>query len=286
MVKINSVAEKLRERMAKKEFMIGACAWDVISAKMIEKAGYDFVAYLSGIWMSVRGYYDAKGVVSPNEVADYIYKVTQQIDIPLLVDMERGGETIPGALHWLHQNERAGCSWIYIDDHLDMEGAHAFAEGAYGMVPVERNIEMIKAFVKERETNIVIGARTQAWRMNADEQIRRSVLYKEAGADVIHLVGVKDQETLRRVRREIDGPLLAQVTPPGYVKESLVRAYLPSLTFDELKAEGIQFHLNPRLVNVAYKATWDALNDIKAAGHLGVLKDRLMPHEQSLSFLE
>jgi 2-methylisocitrate lyase-like PEP mutase family enzyme len=122
--------------------------------------------------------------------------------------------------------------------------------------------------------------------MNADEQIRRSVLYKEAGADVIHLVGVKDQETLRRVRREIDGPLLAQVTPPGYVKESLVRAYLPSLTFDELKAEGIQFHLNPRLVNVAYKATWDALNDIKAAGHLGVLKDRLMPHEQSLSFLE
>jgi len=286
MAKTNPLTEKLRERLAKGDFLLGACAWDVISAKMIDRAGYDFVAYLSGIWMSVRGYYEAKGVVSPSEVADYIYKVTQQIGIPLLVDMERGGETIPGALHWLHQYERAGCSWIYIDDHLDMAGAHAFAEGAYGMVPVERNVEMIKAFVKERESNIVIGARTQAWRMDAEEQIRRSVAYKEAGADVIHLVGVKDEETLRRVRREIDGPLLAQVTPPGYVKESLVRAYLPSLTFEQLRAEGYQAYLNPRLVNVAYKATWDALNDIKEAGHLGVIKDRLMPHEQSLSFLE
>lgn len=274
--------------MAKRDFMIGACAWDVISAKMIEKAGYDFVAYLSGIWMSVRGYHEAKGVVSPNEIADYIYKVTQQISIPLLVDMERGGETLRGAVHWLHQYEHAGAAWIYIDDHADMWNteSHAFLEGDYEMVPVERNCEMIEAFIKERKTNIVIGARTQAWRFSAEEQVRRSKLYKEAGAEIIHLVGVPDQKTLRQIRKEIDGPLLVQVTPPGYVQESLVRAYLPSLSFDELKAEGINFHLNPRIVNVAYKATWDALNAIKAAGNLEVTKDKLMPHKQSLGFLD
>ena len=74
---------------------------------------------------------------------------------------------------------------------------------------VER-IRAARAAIDALGSSFVLTARTDAFQVSADGlagAIRRSNLYREAGADVLYPPGVADLETIKTLVREIDGPL-------------------------------------------------------------------------------
>jgi 2-methylisocitrate lyase-like PEP mutase family enzyme len=294
-----SPIDALRDRIEKKTFTLCCGAWDPMSAKIVEKVGFDVVTLQSGILYSVRGYVPDMGALCPTDVRELAYRVTGAVKIPCMLDLEGGayGENPITLLHWLREFERAGAAWVYVEDAehrsptADRNSKGSWQFGMGELATAEKTAEKINTLVKARRSNIVIGARTQTFRNdNIDEIIKRLKIYKEAGADILHLVAIKDRETLRRFRHELDGPLCVQATPPSFFPSQDARNrsgdYLTATAFEELRSEGVQFYIFPRAVSITYKALWDGLSQIISSRRVETVASDMMTRDFELSLLD
>jgi 2-methylisocitrate lyase-like PEP mutase family enzyme len=113
--------------------------------------------------------------------------------------------------------ERAGVAAVMIEDQVSPKRC--------GMLAGKRVVssgEMegkVKAAVDARsDDDFVICARTDARAVEGlDSAIRRAQAYQKAGADVIFVEGPKTIEEAQEIARNIDVPLLYNITPTGSV---------------------------------------------------------------------
>ena len=106
------------------------------------------------------------------------------------------------------------------------------------VIPAKEFAEKIRAAVENRsDSDFVIIARTDARAVNGfDDAIERSLLYREAGADVIFLEAPQSREEVERAAREIKAPLLSNQVPGGKT---------PPLTVSELDKLGYKIVIFP-----------------------------------------
>ena len=80
----------LKERLAGDSILVAPAAFDMVSAKIIEKAGFEAV-YLSGFGQSAshRGLPDA-GLMTLSEIAERVQNRAGAIHVPLLADGDTG----------------------------------------------------------------------------------------------------------------------------------------------------------------------------------------------------
>ena len=106
------------------------------------------------------------------------------------------------------------------------------------LISTEEMIGKIEAAVEAREDeDFTIIARTDAREsLGLDEAVRRSREYLAAGADCIFLEAMLDVDEMKRVRDEIDAPLLANMVEGGKT---------PWLTTKELESIGYNLAIYP-----------------------------------------
>ena len=108
----NQMASKLREKIAKGDFMPMPCCFDALSAKMIEQAGFG-VTFMSGFAASASrlGQPDL-GLMSYAEVVDQARNITDAISIPVIADGDTGYGNAMNVRRTVEGFAKAGCAGI------------------------------------------------------------------------------------------------------------------------------------------------------------------------------
>src|SRR6201984_2674413 len=109
-------AERLRELHHGPRILIFANAWDVISARMVEEAGFPAVASTSAGVAGVLGYPDGQRIPL-SEMLEFVGRMARAVSVPLTADMEAGYGTTPAEMAKLgRQGGNAGIGVLNLED--------------------------------------------------------------------------------------------------------------------------------------------------------------------------
>jgi 2-methylisocitrate lyase-like PEP mutase family enzyme len=231
-------------------------AWDVVSARIFEEAGFTAIATTSaGIAFSL-GYPDGQRI-SREEMIARIARIVRAVQLPVTADLEWGfGSTPEEVARTTREVIEAGAVGMNLED--------ASGRADQPLLPLEQAVEKIKAAretAAQMRVPMVVNARTdvnllEGGNPDADyrETVRRLNAFRDAGADCVFAPGIKDAETIGRLVKDVACPLnvLAMPgTPPiseleklGVARVSVgsgfIRATLSSLRAmaEELKTSG------------------------------------------------
>jgi carboxyphosphoenolpyruvate mutase len=220
---------KLKTMITDPEILVAPSAYDQLSAKVIEKAGFPAIHMTgSGTSASLVGYPDL-GFTTISEMAQHAKNMALSVDVPVFVDADSGYGNALNVVRTVREFERAGIAGMHIEDQVTPKRCGHLA--GKRLITTAEMIGKIKAAVDTRDDDdFVIIARTDAReQLGMGEAIRRANAYAEAGADCIFLEAPLTQEELAMVRAEVDAPLLANMVEGGKT---------PWLTAKELEALG------------------------------------------------
>ena len=104
-----------------------------------------------------------------------------------------------------------------------------------------------------------------------DEAIERAQLYRDAGADMVFVEALENEADMRRVCREIAGPVMASIIDGGRT---------PNLTVAQCQDIGYAVMTNALMPTYAYAAAMRELYaHFKANGSTKGFEDRLIPFD-------
>jgi 2-methylisocitrate lyase-like PEP mutase family enzyme len=181
-------------------------AWDAASARIFEQAGARAIATTSSGVAAALGYPDGE-LISREMMIEVVARITRVVDCPVTVDSEAGyGATVDEVRQTIRAVIEVGAVGINIEDSRRGAGR--------ALVDVPRQVELIKALrelARSMDIPFVINARTDAFLLkveNAFEQaVQRLNTYRQAGADCLFAIGVRDAETIGKLVQAINGPL-------------------------------------------------------------------------------
>jgi 2-methylisocitrate lyase-like PEP mutase family enzyme len=265
----------LRKRFDKGDHLLAAIAWDGMSAKIVERLGFDMVVVGSGDINHIWAVPD--GATTPSQVVESVFRIRNVIKIPILVDMEQGYGGANEAAYWLQQLERAGASMVWVTDFPQTNATThpAHINKKTPLASPEEHAKIIEAMVDARH-EMIIGARTWAHAITGmTDAIRRLRIYRKSGADVLWAHYPEDKTALRRYKQELKCPIAVQTGAPGN-HPTRVTGFLPNASFKELRDESVQLIICSGTYKLAYGAFLDALSEVRRVGNLKCLKGRMM----------
>jgi len=229
-------ARTFRELVNAPEITMVPSAYDSLSAKVIEQTGFKALHMTgSGTSASMLGYPDL-GFTSVTEMATNAKNIVLAVDVPVIMDADAGYGNAMNTYRAIREFERAGIVGCHLEDQVHPKRC-GHLEGKR-LISCEEMVGKIQAAVEAREDpDFFIIARTDAREaLGLDEAIRRSHEYVAAGADCIFLEAMLTVDEMRRVRREIDAPLLANMVEGGKT---------PWLPAPELQSIGFDLAIYP-----------------------------------------
>jgi methylisocitrate lyase len=233
--------------------------FNALTAKLAERLGFRAV-YLSGGALSAgwAGVPDV-GLLTLTEFAEQAAILASATNLPLLCDADTGfGEAI-NVERTVQLYERAGAAGLHLEDQiLPKRCGHLTGKGVIDAKEMAAKVRA--AVLARRDPSFVVIARTDSRSVEGfDAAVDRARLYVEAGADMIFPEALESLEEFARFAREVDAPLLANMTEFGRG---------PLLTFDELAALGYRAVLYPLTAfRAAMKAAEETLIHLRDHGN-------------------
>ena len=112
------MARRLRELLGRKQMLVLVAAYDGISAKVIEKEGFEAIWLTgAGVAASLLGRPDI-GLITMNEIVMMTRNVASCVDIPVVVDADTGYGNPLNVWRTVKELEMAGAAGIHIEDQV------------------------------------------------------------------------------------------------------------------------------------------------------------------------
>jgi len=204
-----------RQVVASHDPLVLIGAHDGLSARLIEQAGYP--AFFIGGFPLVGARYGVPdiGIKGLGEIAAGVRDILGATNLPVLMDGDDGYGDVKNVFHTIRTYEDMGVGAIMIEDQTWPKRCGHMA--GKNVVDAAFMIDKVQAAVgARRDPDTMIVARTDARTVHGlDEALRRGLLYKEAGADVLFVEGPRDREQLRRIGSELPGPLAVNLIEGG-----------------------------------------------------------------------
>ena len=252
--------------------------YDVLSAKIAERAGFDAVGVQSLQMAFANGQPDI-GVITPDQILDTCRKIRRSISLPIVVDFEQGFGEPYASVFWMHEFERAGVAAVHIDDYGLPYKCPFIPPHVMALESMDETADKIRAMAGEKLDSrfMVIGRPgTYVARVHPDEEsrradwIRRANAYQQAGADAIFAI-CWTAEHARFFRQQVSGPMMTIRTLGTEINADRVQyaSDMMDLSVDELHALGYQLQSEPStMIGVAAHAMADALAKERASGKI------------------
>jgi 2-methylisocitrate lyase-like PEP mutase family enzyme len=251
-------------------------AHDVVSAKIVERAGFDAVGIQSLQIAMVNGVPDI-GIVGPEELVRIARKIRRSVSLPIVVDFEQGFGEPSVAVYWMKELEAAGVAAVHIDDYGLPYKCPFIPPHLLGLEDVTETADKIRAMVGEKSSPdfMVIGRPgTYVASIHSNEEdlrrdwLMRAHAYQEAGADALFAI-CWTVEHARWFRAQVEGPLMTIRTLGTEIDADRVQysADMMRLSIDELYQLGYQMYIEPTtLLGVAANAMLEAANRVRETG--------------------
>ncbi|KAA8527313.1 hypothetical protein F0562_034590 [Nyssa sinensis] len=254
-----SPAKSLRRILDSPGIHQGPACFDALSAKLVERAGFEF-CFTTGFGISAArlGLPDT-GFISYGEMVDQGQQITQAVSIPIIGDGDNGYGNAMNVKRTVKGFIKAGFAGIILEDQVSPKACgHTCGRK---VVSREEAVMRIKAAVDAREesgSDIVIVARTDSRQaVSFDESLWRSRALADAGADVLFIDALASREEMKVFCKVYPlVPKMANMLEGG--------GRTPILNPIELEDVGYKLVVYPlSLMGVSIRAMQDALTAIR-----------------------
>jgi methylisocitrate lyase len=224
---------RLKAAILAPELLVMPSAYDALSARLIQEAGFAAVQCSGlGIAASRYGVPDVS-IVSMREMVEATRIIARSVDLPVMGDGDTGYGNAVNTWHTVREFEEAGAAGLNLEDQIlpkrcgRMDGKEIVAVG-------EMVGKLEAAADARRDRDFVINARTDALSLfGMEEVIRRGNAYLRAGATMFFVEGLRTREDVRKLVGSLDGPLAMNLIEDG------AEDGLQGITFEELQDLGV-----------------------------------------------
>jgi 2-methylisocitrate lyase-like PEP mutase family enzyme len=202
-------AELLRSLHGGPHILVLPNAWDAVSARIFEDAGFPAVATTSAGVAWALGYPDGERI-GRDEMAKAVGRICRAVSVPVTADMEAGYGPAPTDIAaTVRAVIAAGAVGLNLEDY--------HPDGVTGLWDIDAQVKRIRAARQAAESagvRVVINARTDVYLHGIgaeserfDHAVRRANAYREAGADCLFIPGVRDAAVIGALARAVNGPI-------------------------------------------------------------------------------
>ena len=241
-------ASRFRDLLSRDGMIVAPGAYDCITAKLIEQAGFAAV-YMTGAGTAASLGYPDFGLVTMSEMVANAGRLVAAVDVPVVADADTGYGNELNAFRTVREFERRGVAGIHIEDqefpkkcgHLDNKT----------IVSLDEYLAKIRAAVAaKRDPDFVIIARTDSRAvLGFEEAVRRANAALAAGADMAFVEAPQTLEEVAAVPHLVKGPCLLNV---------VWRGKTPEVAFGDAERMGYRLAIVPGMLFKAVIGVCDA----------------------------
>jgi 2-methylisocitrate lyase-like PEP mutase family enzyme len=260
--------QKLRQLIAGKRYIMAPGAYDTLTARLVQLAGFEAVYLTGGGYSRSNGYPDL-GLLSMTEVVAWLNRTVEAVEIPVIADMDNGYGNATNVIRAVREFEKAGVSAFHLEDQVAPKKC-----GHYDNKDVVTLHEMtgkIKAAVDtRRDKDMVIIARTDVRAIEGlQAAIDRANAFLESGADVAFVEAPQTVDEIAAIPKVVKGPVLINIFEGGKT---------PVVPASKLEAMGYRIGIYPSQTHrAAIRAAQDVLKLLKEQdGDAAKMEDRMV----------
>ena len=207
-------ASRFRELLSQDGMIVAPGAYDCITAKLIEQAGFAAV-YMTGAGTAAALGYPDFGLVTMSEMVANAGRLAAAVDVPVVADADTGYGNELNTFRAVREFESGGVAAIHIEDQVFPKKC-GHLEGKE-IVSREDWLAKIRAAVAaRRDPGFTIIARTDARAVaGLDEAIARANAALTSGADMAFVEAPQTEDEIAAVPRLVNGPCLLNVVRGG-----------------------------------------------------------------------
>ncbi len=265
---------RLREILEREELILAPGAYDVVSAQLVERAGYP-VSYITGLGheASDLGCPDL-GLANAAEIIRKAANIVQAVSTPVVCDADTGFGGATNMWRTVRLFEAAGVSGIHIEDQTFPKRCGVLA--GKRVIPRDLFARRVRAAVEARQSpDFIIIARTDAKALGIEEVIRRLKTYLDSGADMGMLGDFYSLEEYRKITRAVRAPIVACAADRDHAETQ------PNFGLEEWRRTGVKmvvyWHL---LLFAAMKAVERTAAALKAQGTTAAIEGDLCSYAE------
>jgi 2-methylisocitrate lyase-like PEP mutase family enzyme len=248
---------KLRALIAGPGYTMAPGAYDALTARLVEQAGFEAVYLTGGGYSRANGYPDL-GLLTLSENVRFLGLTVEAVGIPVIADADTGYGNAINVIRTVREYEKSGVAGFHIEDQVSPKKCGHY-EGKE-VISLGEMVGKIHAAVDTRQDHdLIVIARSDARAVEGlQASIDRVNAYLEAGADVGFVEAPQNIEELRIVGRQVKGPALVNVFEGGKT---------PMVPASELEAMGFRIGIYPSQTHrAAIRAAQKVLAALKEDG--------------------
>ena len=258
--------KQLRQLLAGPGYVITPGAYDTLTARLVQLAGFESVYLTGGGYSRANGYPDV-GLLTMTEVVQWIARTVDTVEIPVIADMDSGYGNAVNVVRSVREYEKTGVAAFHLEDQISPKKCGHY-EGKQLVTKAEM-VGKIKAAVDtRRDQDMVIIARTDARAVEGlQAALDRMNAYLDAGADVGFVEAPQNAQELAAIPKAFSKPALANIFEGGKT---------PPLPRRELEAMGYRIGIYPSQTHrAAITAAKKVLAVLKRDGDTAAIESEL-----------
>jgi len=258
--------KQLRQLLAGPGYVITPGAYDTLTARLVQLAGFESVYLTGGGYSRANGYPDV-GLLTMTEVVQWIARTVDTVEIPVIADMDSGYGNAVNVVRSVREYEKTGVAAFHLEDQISPKKCGHY-EGKQLVTKAEM-VGKIKAAVDtRRDQDMVIIARTDARAVEGlQAALDRMNAYLDAGADVGFVEAPQNAQELAAIPKAFSKPALANIFEGGKT---------PPLPRRELEAMGYRIGIYPSQTHrAAIAAAKKLLAVLKRDGDTAAIESEL-----------
>lgn len=252
-----TTAHALRTLLSRPEIAVAPGAYDGITAKMAEAAGFGCI-YMTGAGVAAARGFPDYGLLCMSEMAEAAGVLARSVAVPVIADADTGYGNELNVTRTVREYEIRGVAGLHIEDQVAPKRC-GHLDGK-DVIPREQFIAKIRAAVAaRRDPDFLVIARTDARAtLGLDEVVLRAREALAAGADMAFVEAAQSLEELAAIPRLIAGPCLLNIVRGGKT---------PDIDLAAAQDMGYRLAILPSLlIGAAASACEQALSALKSTG--------------------
>ncbi|MGR3175937.1 MAG: phosphoenolpyruvate mutase [Candidatus Scalindua sp.] len=265
--------KKIRNLFASHKLIRVMGAHNALSAKLVEKAGFDAV-WASGLEISTSYALPDANILSMTDFFNVASSMNEAVNIPVIADCDTGYGNSNNVIHLVKKYEAAEIAAVCIEDKL-FPKVNSFIPGRQELASIAEFVgKILAAKNAQNDPDFFVIARVEAliagWGM--EEALKRAHAYIDAGADaiLIHSKSQTPDEILEFVDKWNNrAPLV--VVPTKYYK----------VTAKELQEKQISMVIYANHgIRASIRAMSEVFSSVYSSGSTAAVEDKIVTLEE------
>jgi 2-methylisocitrate lyase-like PEP mutase family enzyme len=243
---------KLRNLLKGGKLLVAPGAFDGLSARLVEKAGFPLIYATGGGIARSMGYPDM-GLVTMTEVMARVKNMVDVTTVPIIADADTGYGNALNLIRAVKEFESAGAAGIHIEDQVTPKKCGHY--DGHLLISEDEMAKKIEAAINARsDPDFLIIARTDARAVEGlNRAIIRGKLYAAAGADMLFVEAPRSEEEIQEIASKTEIPLLINMFKGGKT---------PLIPMARLEALGYRVAIVPSSLQLAAIYAMKSLLDV------------------------